>query len=200
MQASYNITQKGMMFAVASKDKNTIEKLLIFILKQHASDPVCFSQICEYFDNNKHAAFKIVCEMLESEFIDIDQGIENSDSISELTLSGISESLADKEYILSDFNGLPVHNSGFNHEDSLCISSIACDLIRISRRSDQMNPAQKQFQPASVETTWNQHEIIVYFLCFGGYSCLLTCKRDTFLKQIEAIPLIAYLCNRYANG
>lgn len=200
MQTSYTITQKGMMYAVASSDKDITGSLLTLVLKQYFDHSVTFVQICGFLDGNKKAAFKIICEMLESDFINIDENFYESDSIRKIVDIHVADMIEGNEFIISDFNGLTVHNCGFGREDALNISSMACDLIKITRRSQVVDSSAHPLYPVSIETTWNYNEISIYLLYPGDYSCLLTCKNDRFFKQPEVISLIAHLSCRYANG
>jgi len=170
------------------------------VLKQFFADSVSFVKICDFLEGNRKAAFKIICEMLESDFIKIDEGAVKANHINNPADICVADMMQDNDFIISDFNGLTVHNSGFTQKDALNISSMACDLIKISRRSQNADSNAHPLQPVFLETNWNHHEICIYLLYPGDYSCLLTCKSHGFFMQAETIPLIAHLCSRYTNG
>jgi len=197
MQTAYTITHKGMLYAISSELKDMTGNLLLQVLKHSFYAPVNFLQLCEYLNGDKQRAFKQVCEMLESEYIDIDdQALEKLSE--QQTLEDITAQ--SDEFILSDFNGLVVYRSGFDSEDAAHLASMACDLIKVSRRTDIMVGDVDTLQPISIETRWKQNTVITYLLCLGACKCLLTCRSQAFWQQPAVLPMISYLCSRYANG
>lgn len=200
MQTSYCITQQGLMYAIASNKINENRLLLIHILKKYADTPISFAEICVHCDADKKKAFKQICGMLELGFIDIDEREHIQESPTHRAQhKQLSDVSPDNEFILSDLNGLPVTCSGFNQQQSLQLAAIACDFTRVSRRNRQVDQSNTLI-PVSIETTWQDKNIIIYLLHLGYFSCLLTTGDTAYIKHHTFIHFASFLCGRYSHG
>jgi len=198
MQTCYQITPSGVSYAIASDSHTTNRLLLTRVLKNNFTRPVTFAEILTFFNNDKALAFKQVCTLLEQDLIDIN---DDSASINSLNSANNRKTLktlpAEKDYVLSDFNGFPVSHSGFNKLQAINISAIAYDFIKASRRSRSEGSADEITRPLSIKTTWNNIDITIYLLYFDKFSCLLTTKNSDTIVNKGFIQLASYLCNRY---
>ncbi len=204
MQPRYHITSTGIRHVTASpvteqSTDDSQQRLLLFILKQSIKGPVLFSEILQYFNDNKSLAFKKISNLISLQLIDmtesetVDNGFENRNSL-------LSALCTNNDYILANLNGLPISFCGFEQQQAVNISAAACDYIKASRRSRYESKTSSLDTPLSIQTSWNNIDITIYLLHLENFSCLLISKEPDFINHIEFLKIASYLCNRYSHN
>jgi len=204
MQTHYHITSTGLKHAISSSCSDMVsrddsfQQILIYLLKQNIYGPVLFSDILEYFNDDKALAFKKISKMISLQLIDMrDSGVTETFEIKiDIDFYLYTQSRSD-DYVLSDLDGFPVSFCGFNQQQATNISAVACDYVKAAKRSRYKPETNLLQTPLSIKTTWSDLEIIIYLLHFENLSCLLITKHANFLDKIEFLNLASYLFNRY---
>ena len=198
MQANYQLTQAGLLYAVASTAKDAGHLLLTHMLKQHLAAPLSFTAVREFCNGDTETAFKLVCDFLDQGFIDIAETSEAKSACSANTGIGLLNTLfGSDEFVLSDMNGLPMLFNGLDRSQACQLSAIACDFIKVSRRTRHRYQGANVLQPVSIETDWQGKEVSILLLHLGGFSCLLASRNAAITEQRGFIHFVSSLCNRY---
>ncbi len=187
MRTSYHLTPQGLKYVVASKEKNEVRLILMFILQQFSNTAISFDNIQTFYKNDKKKAFKQICYLLDHQLLEIDEDFVAPSDIS------TSKPSFDEDYVITDMNGLVVDYHGYKQHHAQQISIDAIDFIRVSRR----NRETVVVKPISVETPWQDKTVTTYHLFLKGFSILLSCKTQNIFEQTDFISLISYFCNRY---
>lgn len=190
MQASYHITQAGLLYAIASVQAEEERCFLLAFLKKNNTSPFSFSDAQAYYEQDTEIAFKQICSLLEQGFIDI------SDNVAHLPVTQENRPL-NSEYLLSDLNGLPIRYQGFERTQADQLAAIANDYIRVSRRSLKNYETGKLLSPVSLDIRFHDKDVCILLLHLGNFSCLLTVTDPTSQQQNWLFPFIRSLCNRY---
>lgn len=198
MKTYYHITNAGVIHAVASPkvetstDDNIYQLLLLYLLKQNINGAILFSDILEYFYNNKSLAFKTISKLISLQLVDITETQNDKNEIHSRHF--LNDQCKDNDYILSDLNGLTISYCGFEQQQAVMICAVAYDYINASKRSRYET---KVDSPLSIKTSWNNTDIIINQLYLESFPCLLITRDTDFLDKKEFINLASYLCNRY---
>jgi len=203
MKTSYHITNAGAKYAVASVNKtsalnDSVQSLLLYFLKQKINGSILFTDILNYYNNDKPLAFKKITKLISLQLIDISESeIENTKTIKTSNEPFLDSIKTDNNYLFVDLNGLPISYCGFNQQQAISISTIAYDYVKASKRLRRETENNSLQTPLSIKTSWNDFDIIICLLYLENFSCLLITKNTNFMDSNEFINLTSYLCNRY---
>jgi len=200
MQTRYHITATGIQHAIASigindSNNNSDQSLLVYLLKQNIISSVSFSDILNFFNNDKSLAFKKISKLISLQLIDISES-EINELNSEINYF-LDSYKTDNDYIFVDYNGFPITYNGFDQQQAINISTVAYDYIKAAKRSRQETEINSLNTPLSIKTSWGDLNIIIYLLHLENFSCLLVTKNTEFMNKPEFTRLASYLCNRY---
>lgn len=201
METRYFITCTGVKHAIAAADNgshNESFQLLLYLLKCSSYGPVSFSDLVSYFNNNKTQAFKEISKMISLQLIDMNESDSEQPDATKDKMFFLNSLSMEDDYILSDLNGLPISNHGFNQQQAISISAIAYDYIKASKRSRYESENTELKTPLSIKTSWCDIEIIIHLLYFKNLPCLLITKNSDLMNKAEFINLASYLYNRYS--
>jgi len=187
MQTSYQITARGLKFALASNQQNDGRSLLFFIIKFYATGSICFDDIKNFYNDNKKQAFKQIYNLLNLQFLTIDEIFVPSKNLSPARIP------LTEYFVLSDKNGLTIDYYGFSRQHSDEISTNASDFIRVSRR----NRLDIQLTPLCIEAPWQNKSISTCLLFLQQFNCLLSSQAQDIFEHPAFTSYISCLCNRY---